>query len=233
MFQTVSPGPPKIEALLLYMGLMSPEKIVDVITEHANEKILVLLWQGNFHLSEYLILRQPMFDFVYSSEPALPLLRENIIVPEAMVEAAFERPLGDLHHWINKIRARRPDIRRIIVAATPPPKGDEEFVRLRIQREFGLQRQEQLDTGSEYAVCAAVVRYKLWALFMRGYKKCAQSLDAEYLHIPVAAQDESGFLRPEFYEDDVTHANRRYGDLFLQHLQNYLQKTGDSDASSL
>src|SRR6185437_14322674 len=113
MFQTVSPGPPKIEALLLYMGLMSPEKIVDVITEHANEKILVLLWQGNFHLSEYLILRQPMFDFVYSSEPALPLLRENIIVPEAMVEAAFERPLGDLHHWINKIRARRPDIRRI------------------------------------------------------------------------------------------------------------------------
>jgi hypothetical protein len=50
------------------------------------------------------------------------------------------------------------------------------------------------------------------------YKEQAEADGAEFIAVPIAATDKHGYLRPEFWEHDATHANPAYGQMVIDHL---------------
>lgn len=97
----------------------------------------------------------------------------------------------------------------------PPANGDNEYVRNHIGNYFEkLYSPEQLD-----ALSTPVQRYKFWKVQSNMYQKTCSELGIEYMKVPPSAIDGSGFLKPEHYGPDSTHANALYGNVIIDALE--------------
>ena len=222
---------------LMAMPYQAPDgetaPMLQAIAERSEGAALVMLWQGNQHYIRFILVERPPFDFVLSSEPERPLEADCRLEPESLVEEAMRFAGAELEAWLRSVRAAAPRLERIIVAATPPPKGDDEFLRTRLSMEFDDNDLAALrQAGDKVMICPRGVRYKLWALLMRIHRDVAAANNAEFLDLPVGCQDSEGFLARQFYAEDVTHANGKYGALFRRHLLAHLSR-GDRHATSL
>jgi hypothetical protein len=231
--KTLGAGPISLSA----MPYQAPEDetlpMLDAIAGRSEGAALVMLWQGNLHYIKFLLVERPPFDFVLSTEPDRPLERDCCLEAESLVEESLSAAGAELDGWLRSVRAAAPRLERLVVAATPPPKGDDEFIKARLSLEFDDNDLAALrENEGSVTICPRGVRYKLWALLMRIYRSVAIENGADFLGLPPNCQDGEGFLAPEFYGADVTHANARYGAYFRDHLLAYLSGAND-DATSL
>ncbi|NSY19765.1 SGNH/GDSL hydrolase family protein [Neorhizobium sp. AL 9.2.2] len=95
--------------------------------------------------------------------------------------------------------------------ATPPPKEDEAYIRAKMMRYRGIA------LGSAI-LNPAPVRLRLWEIEMEALKEVCAEWGVHFLAVPDAARTRSGFLKPEYYAPDATHANAAYGALVLEQL---------------
>ena len=72
---------------------------------------------------------------------------------------------------------------------------------------------EDLDTVK---ITPPHVRLKLWYLLQEMLEESAHEVGGKFIPVLAEAQDEAGYLRPEYWYHDVTHANRLYGGLMLR-----------------
>jgi hypothetical protein len=99
--------------------------------------------------------------------------------------------------------------------ATPPPKGDDDFVLAHAKNYRGVSI---ADTG----ITAAWLRLKLWQLEMLVLQSVCKDWNMLFFAAPGEGRTAEGFLKPEFYEKDATHANAAYGELMLTELENHV-----------
>lgn len=227
LVKTLDTGP----IALLAMPYQAPDgetaPMLQAIAERSEGAALAMLWQGNQHYIRFVLVERPPFDFVLSSEPNRPLEADCRLEPESLVEEAMRFAGVELDAWLRSVRAAAPRLERLVVAATPPPKGDDEFLRARLSLEFDDNDLAAMrEAGDKVMICPRGVRYKLWAMLMQINRYVAAANDAEFLDLPVGCQDSEGFLAREFYAEDVTHANGKYGTLFRRHLLAHLSRGG-------
>lgn len=175
-------------------------------------------WCGNQHQQFFLFAPSPLFDFVLASRPDLPLDESADLVPESMVREKFWPTVAILSAMIGEIAKNSAS--RAIVLGTPPPKGDDEKVRGFLAAEPGLvalaaKRGCSVD---EVPLTPPLIRLKLWTVIQELMADIAREHGASFLPAPAEAQDETGFLRPEFWVADATHANLLYGQILLDQL---------------
>ena len=223
----ISDTPRVIDGLSCLLPEQPGNGLLGGIKAFAAGRTLVMLWRGGYHVARFIVIEQPGFDFILSDEPQLGFDPNARLVPETLVEAALKPAADDLWHWLSAIAQLGPGgPDRIIVAATPPPKGDSAFVAARLEGELGQGAVDKLNNGNnQYGLCSPATLCKVWKLLMRGYKNVAERLGAEFLPVPPDCQDANGCLRQVFYGRDVTHANEAWGELFLRHLNGYLDRT--------
>jgi hypothetical protein len=101
---------------------------------------------------------------------------------------------------------------RLVHIMPPPPKRDSEFIHSYHESRF---REEIAELG----VSPPELRIKIWRMQRALMKEFCDELGIELMDPPLAALDADGFLLPDYYAKDATHANRAYGLLILEELE--------------
>ena len=177
----------------------------------AGSDVIFLCLAGNAHHIFSLVNHPIPFDFVLEDEPNLPLHPDYEIVPSQLVIEALINQGG----YPNSIRALRafrrflPD-KQLFQCSLPPinPSADH----IKKYPEVFHDKIEQLGVTPE------LIRYKHWRLHSKLiYTECA-NLGIKYIQPPNSMVDENGFLVPEAWNLDATHANPYYGTKVIEQL---------------
>lgn len=184
---------------------------------------VILFWQGNQHVSDFLLCPAQPIDFVLHEESDLPINPAAEIVPDLAVHDRLALGMLALDEAIATLRAG--GVRRVIIGGTPPPKGDVEMLRNAITLEayhFGVIAAQLGFRLEEIPIAEPLLMYKMWRVVQRHLEAAAGRQSAEFLRVPTDAQRDR-FLREEFAASDATHANALYGARMLDHLAVHLR----------
>jgi hypothetical protein len=102
---------------------------------------------------------------------------------------------------------------RLVHLQSPPPKRDNDHI---------LKHHENLFAAENIAdlgVSAPELRLAFWRLQASVLEQLCAELGIEILPPPPASLDADGYLAPDFYANDATHANPSYGELVLQQIE--------------
>lgn len=102
---------------------------------------------------------------------------------------------------------------RVFHLAPPPPKQDEAHILRHHEKNFRTRGLK------ESGITPAPLRLKLWNLQNHILRDICRKRKIEYVPVPAEAICPRGYLKPEYYADDATHANMAYGELVLQQLE--------------
>ena len=179
---------------------ISPEYWEDVIREATN-RIVIVVYAGNQHHSDFLFRPRPLFDFV--GDATTELHHGAVVVPRRLVSAHFARTVAHLDSVL--LRLKRAGCREIRVVGTPPPQSD--LARLGVEPE------------NEVLFTPAPILLRMWRVIQEVTEDVAHRGGATFVPVPPEAMDAGGFLGKDFYdprEMDITHGNRKYGDMMLK-----------------
>jgi hypothetical protein len=170
---------------------------------------LVISIAGALHNGLGLLRHEKPFDVFAPGDESMTLAEGCLVVPEHALWDVFKvmtEPNKKIAALRNKARCRAYHL------ATPPPKEDGGFITARITR-----YRDRL--VAEAGVNHAATRLKLWKLEMRVLAHLCSQWSIQLLLPPAETQTTEGFLKPEYYADDATHANAAYGELVLRQLE--------------
>ena len=194
------------------------------LAEAARGRTVILVWQGNQHMAEFILAPGQAFDFVLFEDQDLALDPHAEVVPDLAIQERFAESIVGLDEVIPRLYQH--GAVRVIVSGTPAPRGSMEVVRKGVLAEkFFAGVAEHLGLRLEdIPISTPLFMHKLWRVVQRLTREAAVRQAAEFLPVPdITLQD--GFLRPEFGGvADITHANAAYGQVTLDHFQSYLTR---------
>ena len=207
----------------LYGSWPRNAKYWNALARYAPGRVTVVVWRGNDHNACFLIEQSPVFDFVCRRSASMRLEEDAVIIPEAIVRAKFRPSVAPLHDVLSDL-TEQPGC-RIVVAGTPPPKGDDDELRSLLRKEaYYCEVAEQLGIALEEArLTPPIIRLKLWQVLQDLYQEQAEQDGVKFLPVPDITRDDVGFLKKEFWAPDATHANAAYGRVMLDHLAHQLR----------
>jgi len=176
---------------------------------------------GNEHNGFGLLQAEQPFDFVLTPRDVCESSDGVTLVPHSAMRESYERFM-ERNGSIRRIRQAAPCA--VYHLSTPPPKGDNNFLIERTRR-----YREQLI--AEIGISSPKLRLKLWDLEMRVLRVMCESWGVSFVFAPDEARSVEGFLKPEYYANDATHANAAYGELVLRQLERIASKGGASQSA--
>jgi hypothetical protein len=185
---------------------------------------IVLLWCGNEHHSAFLLSPIPLFDFIPRDAPDARINDRAILVPESLVRAKLATNMDDLGAVLRDIKAH--SAARVVIAGTPPPKGDLVKVRQLMKSEWYFMELAKQHNFSLDAIelTPLPIQLKLWNVLQDLLRDTALSNACEFIAVPNTVFDNAGYLKPEMWSKDATHANRIYGREMIAHLTRLLRR---------
>lgn len=169
---------------------------------------LFLSLPGTYHNIIGLVRPEIEFDFMLRPDD-VPVSGAQLI-PHRVVAGAFDHHL-QTETLVPKLRAAAKG--RVYVLACPPPKEDNAFMLGHLLAKWNKPYRGQ-DIAAN-GLNRPPLRRKLWVLECQRMEAWAASLDIGFAAAPQGCFDEQGFLAPQFYATDATHANADYGSLVL------------------
>jgi len=194
-----------------HIGDTSFEDFLKLIGKlEANDVVLSMIG-GNQHAVYSTIQHPQAFDFFEPGQEGLASQSREII-PYRAIEAAFATGLrrGD-GKSLEAIRAAT--VARVVHIIPPPPKRDNAFVEQHHESLFAVEGL------AARGVSPPELRLKFWKLQTRVLEKLCAEFGIEVMMPPPPALEHRGFLRPEYYARDATHANWRYGERVLREVE--------------
>lgn len=172
---------------------------------------------GNQHAVFSTIQHPVPFSF-FEPGGSATLEADVAVIPYRALEANFAK--GIRNRDGASLKALRDATRaRVIHLLAPPPKRDNTHI-LR-HHESRFSEENITDLG----VSPPELRLKFWNLQRRVLEEICGGFGIEVLGPPAGALDDDGFLAPEFYASDATHANVAYGELILSQIEGSLAST--------
>ena len=107
---------------------------------------------------------------------------------------------------------RRATKAKLVHIIPPPPKADNAFIERNHETHFA-------EVLPSRGVSPPAFRLKFWKLQTRILIQLCAEIGSEVMMPPARALDAEGFLRPEFYAQDATHANWKYGERVLRRIE--------------
>jgi len=201
----------------------SPENLGywDAAVELAKTFRVAVCWQGNQH-ALFMFLDKP-FDFALASHPGLVVDEGVDLVPELQLRDIWLPSMSPLENVLTRMLDTGGP--RPIVLGTPPPKADNEAIRRGMQVHADFFTKLASDRGLDYEkaqLAPAYLRLKLWFLLQQMMRETAERLAVEFWAVSASAMTEEGYLPPEYWAEDATHANAAYGAIMLDEYEKRL-----------
>lgn len=200
-----------------HIGDTSFQDFLEMIAGLGEEDVVLSMIGGNQHAVYSTIQHPRPFDFFTPENPASAEPDVDIVPYRALADL-FTRGIqkGD---GTSLEAIRNATVARVVHIIPPPPKADNDFIE---KYHEGLFANEGI---ASRGVSPAALRLKFWQLQTRVLKRLCAKLGVEVL-MPPGRVVEKGFLRPEFYAQDATHANWRYGERLLRIIETRYGKPG-------
>lgn len=203
------------------------ERYWELLLKSAEHSIIACLWAGNDHNGWFLLQVADRFDFLRDDigivDPTAKILPLKL-VRERFLNTADAFKCREVLTALKKIANCE-----VVLVETPPPKGDDHFVRQVLAVEFKAKAEElgiRLETAS---LTPPLIRLKLWRTLRDAYAQIARECGVRFLSLPHWAIDTAGFLAREHWQMDATHASQEYGNRLRRHLiESLLKKNNDA-----
>jgi hypothetical protein len=197
--------------------LTNPEALALAASLPASTPLFISML-GTYHSILGLLRAGTDFDFLLDAldvPEAGPVSR----VPHRAMAGAFETHFEEAKAFKRLAEAARSPV---YILSAPPPKRSSEFILDRF-----LKQKKQVYRGrsvGDVGIERPISRLKLWKLEARLMQRWAAAQGIQFVPPPPGACDTDGFLGREFYFDDVTHANARYGKLIVQQISTIVEE---------
>ena len=166
---------------------------------------------GNDHNALGLIEHPQRFDLLEPGEEVAGIEAGRDLVPYGAVRALLEQRLDPYLRWLAELAPAFAG--RKLHLCSPPPVPSAEHI-----RSFPGVSADRLHRG----VTPARIRAKLHRIHSDIIEQRCATLGVEFLSPPAEAADAEGFLKPAYWNQDPTHANRAYGALLLKQIEERL-----------
>lgn len=135
------------------------------------------------------------------------------LIPQRVGEAWFKRQIEREVLASSLIKASKA---RCYHMMAPPPKPT-------IPPKSRPRPRYRAEEGKQYAFADPGIRLALWKIEAPIVEAHLRAAGAAALPVPAGTTDSDGFLLPEFWDVDVTHANETYGALILKMMAEYFR----------
>jgi hypothetical protein len=178
--------------------------------------------------SQYALLstvRHPLdYDFAGPAGDHATAVGEVSQVPFRAMEHYFEQSLRDtIGPFFETMRSATRA--RLFHLAPPPPKEDNAFISAHLESRFVAEGFD--DRGPS----RPELRLKCWRLQLERLQALCDNFGIDLIMPPSQAVTGEGYLDPFYYADDVTHANRRYGEQVLRQILQLAGEDGGQEAT--
>lgn len=195
----------------------------ETLITHARGSRIAVIWGGNEHNLAYFF--RDAYDFDFASKHVSKILNNIQIIARSTIRKRFyDISLADLATLLDQLKSAEPE--RLVIIGTPPPKKDNEQLRLMFAAEphFLQYAASKGIDPRQIPITEPHIRLKLWYLLQDLFAAEASRIGAVFLPVAPETQDAEGYLKQEFWQNDVTHANGDYGAIMLERLGQELER---------
>ncbi|MBQ4831531.1 hypothetical protein J8L84_19805 [Alteromonas sp. MMG017] len=203
-----------IDAKWLKLGKLGDIEFEDALEEVralSENDLLVISILGTLHNVFGLLKQNPPFAFFYDK-----LEGPGDLIPTNTLKQLFLGKIEANKRVFELIEAANC---KVVHLSTPPPKGDQEFLLDIAARKNTKYRDMEIHAAS---LNSPSYRLGLWKFEMSVLESCLNHHGVEIVSVPSSTIDSDGFLKPEFYDTDFTHANCEYGKEVIKVLEGLL-----------
>jgi hypothetical protein len=195
----------------IILGDTSLEEFVGLTRELTANDVVISMIGGNQHAVFSTIQHPIKFDVLEPGEEPNALRPGAQLVPYRAIASMLHSGIRG-RDGRSLTAVRESTGAKMVHVMPPPPKRDSEFIRSYHESRFK-------DEIAKLGVSTPELRMKIWRIQQNILRDFCVELGIELLDPPTNALDSDGFLLPEYYAMDATHANRAYGMLILEHLE--------------
>lgn len=196
--------------------VLNPElvqSIRDIAQKYDRIQLITVLGGGHYLALTMLDNNHPM-EVILPGQPDLPLRDDAMLVSVDFAKDIFLQLIKGTFQALACIKAEFPDV-GFAQIESPPANGDNDFIRSHLGDYFQATcTPEQIN-----AISSPAQRYKFWRLQSEMYAQKCEELGIDYINVPERAISADGFLPPEFFGSDSTHANAAYGRMILDSIE--------------
>lgn len=193
-------------------GDIDLEDFITKISDLDSRDIVISVIGGNQHAVFSTIQHPKHFDFQLNPHDDLHFNSKVEIIPARALRAYFTAGLkGRDGKTLQAFRTAT--TARVIHLVPPPPKEDNGHILRHHETRFVEENIAGL------GVSPPSLRLKFWQLQTSILQSMCAELEIEAMLPPAGAVTDRGFLKPEYYAGDATHANAEYGELILQQIE--------------
>jgi hypothetical protein len=209
----------------IVLGDTSLEEFVELSRGLSESDVIISMIGGNQHAVFSTIQHPNAFDLLEPGAGAESLRGDAQIVPYRAIASFIGHGIrnGRDGKAIGAIRAAT--TAKMVHIISPPPKRDSDFIRSYHETRFKAEI-------AELGVSPPELRMKIWRMQHRLTREFCEELGVIPMDPPATALDADGYLLPEYYARDATHANRAYGLLLLEELERRFATTSEIKAAS-
>lgn len=200
------------------IGDVSFDELVARAKDLPSGSLVVTALRGNQHQKVGLIQHPRPFDILMHNADGGLLQKDAEMIPLVIMKQYFDGTLKG-GYGRDLVRLKQASAAPVVCLAPPAPKEDAQHIIRGAETYF---RQHGI---SSIGVTPAPVRLKLWILQQDALARFCASNGLIFLGNPEGTRTDEGFLKPEFYAADATHANGAYGRLVLAQLSDLSRAT--------
>jgi hypothetical protein len=197
-------------------GDMSIKEINALASNLNSSDLLVSAIGGNMHQVVSLVQHPIAFDFFMQDESLYSDTRFKQIIPYSQILDFFNSNLRskDCERLLQLKQSAKCKVCHLI---PPPPKENHEHILKKPESAF-------INNGiMEKGISNPYLRLKAWKLQVQALEGICKEMGVDLLKPPSVSVEKGGFLKEEFYANDATHANAKYGHLVLNQLADILK----------
>jgi len=185
----------------------------DFVAQESQNAPLAILWNGNQHNIHFLIDIKEKFN-LYD----LIIEEEAPFITKKQLDQLFSPTFFELELTLERLSK----CKDITLVGTPPPKT-KKFLDLFIKSDgFFLKLGEELEVDKNKITASSnMLRNYMWQYTQNVTKEIARKFNHKFLPCPENTYDESYTLLPQYYSDDLTHANETFGLELVKAFENF------------
>jgi hypothetical protein len=170
---------------------------------------------GNQHAVFSLVRHPQPYDFIEPDDHEQSLSGDVALIPYRALSSYFSEGVkGRDGKSLEEIR--KVTVAKMFHIVPPPPKRDNGFIEVYHEERFAQEGITSL------GVSPPELRMKFWRLQTKVLTEICRDLDIHIMLPPKKSLDKDGFLKPEYYANDATHANPEYGELIIQEIESII-----------
>ena len=190
----------------------------EFVTKLSRGKNIVIVWNGNQHIANFLFQTIPPFTFIGVRDENSG--KEYLSIPRTMIKAFFEPFFEELLEIVPLMEHAK----SITLMSGPAPKPLT-YIETRIKDEpFFANVASSLKVDLDSLVISSdLIRLQLWKLVSEMLEARAKYLGVRFLAAPEEAVDSQGMLLEKYSGLDVSHANAEYGALLVEKILDFYE----------